>query len=251
MPLEMLGFAQAHLYVSSTAPLANWMVQLYDLAPDGTSYLVTRGFLNGSHRRSHTNPEPLVPDEIYPIDVQLFCAGYRFSPAHVIRVVITNAEFPVVWPSPYPMTTTLYTGGDQPSFIALPVLPALTYRSGRLPILSDAAIPGKTWRSSDDMTGYQLTRDLKTGEATAHYQMGPDELWCRVNDNDPGQASMRLSTRVVHTPEGAARRVEARAEGTLRSTADTFVMDIQCTLLENDRIVREKRWQDTVKRQLV
>jgi uncharacterized protein len=251
MPVEMLGFARAHLYVSSTAPLANWMVQLYDLAPDGTSYLVTRGFLNGSHRRSHTNPEPLVPNEIYPMDVQLFCAGYRFSPAHVIRVVITNAEFPVVWPSPYPMTTTLYTGGDQPSFIALPVLPALTYRSGRLPILSDAAVPGKTWRSGDDMTGYQLTRDIKTGEATAHYQMGPDELWCRVNDNDPAQASMQLSTSVVHTPEGAARRVETRAQGTLRSTADSFVMDIQCTLLENDRIVRERRWQDTVKRQLV
>ena len=29
--LEILGFAQAHLYVSATAPLANWMVQLYDL----------------------------------------------------------------------------------------------------------------------------------------------------------------------------------------------------------------------------
>lgn len=249
--LEMLGFAQAHLYVSSTAALANWMVQLYDLAPDGTSYLVTRGFLNGTHRHSHTNPELLVPNEIYAIDVQLFCAGYRFSPAHVIRLVVTNAEFPVVWPSPYPMTTTLYTGGDQPSFIALPVLPALTYLQGRLPILSDAAIPGKTWRSGDEMTGYQLTRDFVSGEAIAHYKMGADELWCRVNDNDPAQASMQLSTRVLHTPEGAARRIEALAEGSLKSTVDTFVMDIKCTLLENDRVVREKRWQDTVKRQLV
>jgi uncharacterized protein len=249
--LEMLGFAQAHLYVSSTAPLANWMVQLYDLAPDGTSYLVTRGFLNGSHRRSHTQPEPLVPNEVYPIDVQLFCAGYRFSPGHIIRVVITNAEFPVVWPSPYAMTTTLYTGGDQPSFIALPVLPALKYLQGRLPILSDAAIPGKTWRSADGMTGYQMIRDIRSGEATAHYQMGPDELWCRVNDDDPARASMHLSTVAVHTPDGAPRRVESRADGSLSSTADSFVMDIKCTLLENGRVVRERQWQDTVKRELV
>jgi hypothetical protein len=131
------------------------------------------------------------------------------------------------------------------------VLPALKYRERRLPILSDAAEPGKTWRSGDGMTGYQLTRDLISKEATAHFQMGPDELWCRVNDNDPARASMQLSTKVVHTPEGAARRIEARAEGSLSSTVDSFVMDIECTLLENDHVVRKKRWQDTVKRELV
>jgi predicted acyl esterase len=78
-PLEILGFAQARLYVSATAPVANWMVQLYDLAPGGTSYLITRGFLNGTHRHSHTHREALVPNEIYAIDVQLMCTGYRFS----------------------------------------------------------------------------------------------------------------------------------------------------------------------------
>ena len=249
--VEILGFARAHLYVSATAPVAHWMVQIYDLAVDGTSYLVTRGFLNGTHRHSHSRPEPLVPNEVYELDVQLMCAGYRFLPGHVIRVVVTNAEFPVVWPSPYPMTTTLYTGGDQPSFIALPVLPALQYRQGQLPVLADAVTPGKHWRSDDAMTGYQLTRDLVSGETTAHYQMGPDELWCRVNDRDPAQASMQLSTKVVHTPDGAGRRIEARAEGSLRSTQDSFILDIECTLLENDRVVRQKRWRDTVRRELV
>jgi uncharacterized protein len=249
--VEMLGFARAHLWVSATAPVANWMVQIYDLAADGTSYLVTRGFMNGTHRRSHTSPEPLVPNEIYEIDVQLMFAGYRFEPGHVIRVVITNAEFPVVWPSPYPMTTTLYTGGDQPSFIALPVLPALQYRAGSLPLLAEAVTPGQSWRSEDAMTGYQLTRDQRSGDVTAHFQMGPDELWCRVNDRDPALASMQLSTSVVHTPKGASRRIEARAEGTLRSTQDSFIMDIECTLLDNDRVVRRRRWQDAVKRELV
>lgn len=250
-PLEMLGFAQAHLYVSATAPLANWMVQVYDLAPDGTTYLVTRGFLNGSHRRSHTHPEPLVPNEIYAIDVQLMCAGYRFSAEHVIRAVVTNAEFPVVWPSPYPMTTTLYTGGDQSSFVALPVLPPLHYREGHLPVLADAVTPGKHWRSDDGMTAYQLTRDLMTGDATADFQMGPDRLWCRVSDRDPAIASIQVSSKDVLTPEGAARRLEARAEGVLRSTVDTFAFDIEVTLLENDRVVRSRRWQDSFRRELV
>ncbi len=250
-PLEILGFAKARLYVSASAPLANWIVQLYDLAPDGTSYLLTRGYLNGSHRRSHSHPEPLVPNEVYAIDVQLMCTGYRFSPGHVLRTVVTNAEFPVVWPSPYPMTTTLYTGGDRASFIALPVLPPLAYRRGALPVLAQAATPGKTWRSGDGVKAYRLTRDFISGDAIAYCELGEDRLWCRVNESNPAEASMKLSSRVVHTPDGAARRIETRAEGELKSNVDTFFMDIECTLLENDRLVRTRRWQDSVRRELV
>jgi len=250
-PVEILGFARARLHVAATAPLANWIVQLFDLAPDGTSYLVTRGYLNGSHRRSHSRPEPLVPNEIYPIDVQLGCTGYRFQRSHAIRVVVTNAEFPVVWPSPYPMTTTLYTGGDQASFIELPVLPALSYRAGRLPVLADVTTPGKTWRSSDGLNAYTLTRDFKHGSATVYSEIGTDRLWCTVNEANPAEASMKLEASVVHTPEGAARRIETRAVGVLRSTERTFETDIECTLLENDRVVRSRRWQDSVPRELV
>ena len=52
--LEILGFAQAHLYVSATAPLANWMVQLYDLCAG-------RHLLPGDARvpQRHTSPFPL------------------------------------------------------------------------------------------------------------------------------------------------------------------------------------------------
>lgn len=250
-PVEILGFARARLHVSATAPLANWIVQLFDLAPDGTSYLITRGYLNGSHRRSHSRPEPLVPNEVYAIDVQLGCTGYRFLRGHAIRVVVTNAEFPVVWPSPYPMTTTLYTGGEQACFIELPVLPRLAYRSGHLPVIADAVTPGKTWRSGDGLNAYTLTRDLKNGSATVYCEIGTDRLWCTVNEANPAEASMKLQASVVYTPEGAARRIETRAEGVLRSTVKTFETDIECTLLENDRVVRTRRWMDSVPRELV
>ena len=57
---------------------------------------------------------------------------------------MTNAEFPVVWPSPFPMTTTLYTGGDQPrSSPCHRSLPPLTYRHGRLPQLSEGRHSGQ------------------------------------------------------------------------------------------------------------
>ena len=101
------------------------------------------------------------------------------------------------------------------------------------------------------MSAYQLTRNLISGEATAEFQMGPDRLWCRVSDRDPANASIQLSSRLLHTPEDAPRRIETRAEGSLKSTVDAFSMDIECTLLENDRVVRKRRWQDSVRRELV
>ena len=36
-------------------------VSLSDVAPDGSSFLVSAGVLNLTHRRSHADPEPLVP----------------------------------------------------------------------------------------------------------------------------------------------------------------------------------------------
>ncbi|MGH9390452.1 MAG: CocE/NonD family hydrolase, partial [Vicinamibacteria bacterium] len=212
--VEILGFARARLFVSATAPVANWIVKLEDVAPDGTSYLVSRGYLNGTHRRSHTAPEPLTPNEVYEIEVELFCTAYEFEPDHRIRVVVTNADFPVIWPSPYPMTTTLYAGGDRPSHIDLPVLPKLSYRSLSLP-----QPPPSAEAFIDRVQGYERTHDVASGTHTALVTLGDDKIWCRVEEDDPATASLEISGNRVETQ--GDRRIEARAEGSLRSTVDS------------------------------
>jgi putative CocE/NonD family hydrolase len=242
--LEILGFVKARLFVSATAPVANWIVKLEDVSPDGSSYLITRGHLNGTHRRSHTAPEKLVPGEVYEIEVELFCTAYEFEPDHRIRVVITNADFPVIWPSPYPMITTLYTGGDRPSHVELPALPALAYREATLPPLPSSSEP-----YVDRVDAYERSRDVASGGGAAFVKLGDDEIRCRVNENDPAIASLEIHGARVETQ--GERTLETRADGTLRSTVDSFVMDIECTLLENEKPVRSGRWKDEVRRELV
>ncbi len=265
-PVEILGFAKAHLFVSSTAPAANWIIRLCDVAPDGTSYLISRGILNGTHRRSHTNPEPLVPGEVYELDVELMCAGYAFDPGHRIRVVVTNADFPVFWPSPYPMATTLFTGGDRPSHIALPVLPKLAYRAAALPKLQEEpAGPAEEARAAIDSEGGENKRLVAGGDENSWLSVVHDaehgihrtivnlpwggRIACRVKDDDPAGAS--LKTACSNVEGDGRRRIEVRSDGELRSTKDEFILDIGCTLLENDREVRTRRWQDKVRRELV
>ena len=249
-PLEILGFVKARLFVASTAPVATWIVRVNDVAPDGTSYIVTYGFLNGTHRNSHVHPEKLVPGEMVELNFDLFCTGYHFSPGHRIRIVVTNAYFPVVWPSPYPMITTLFTGGDHASSVALPVLAPMGSLPGNLPVLEQSAAPGGE-NAEDDMKSYVLSRDFATGTTRARYQMGPSVVGCEVNDADPATAALTISTSEINHPLNSTRVIETRTEGALRSTLDRFTMDVTCTLLENGREIRKRRWQTDVKRELV
>ena len=263
-PLEILGFTRARLFVSSTAPIANWIVRLNDVAPDGTSYMVSRGFLNGTHRDSHRNPEPLVPDEVYEIEVEMWCVAHTFEPGHRIRLVVTNADFPVLWPSPENMTTTLYTGGDRPSHVELPALAASRYGKSELRLMEtdnqqlstseehDASNNLKDGVCSvcsddDNVHAYQRTHDIAAGQHTAYFEFGDDRIWCRVDENNPAVSSVRFEgMNTAHTNDG--RRIDSRASGTLSSDAQAFTLDIECTLLENDELVRMRRWEDRVPR---
>jgi len=253
-PVEILGFPRARLFVSATAPVANWIVRLCDVARDGTSYLISRGFLNGTHRRSHTNPEALVPGEVYEIAVELMCVGYKFEPGHRIRVVVTNADFPVLWPSPYAMTSVLYTGGDRPSYIALPVLPELSYRAAELPMLPDepagAAAEERMEPPDEDTSWLRVIHDAENGVKTTAVNLPwGGKITCRVKDDDPASAS--LKTACSNLEKDGGRRIEVRSDGELRSTTDEFILDITCTLLENDRVVRARQWKDKVRRELI
>lgn len=250
-PVEILGFVRANLFVSATAPIANWIVRLHDLAPDGTSYLITRGFLNGTHRASHEKPEPLVPDQVYEIGLELMCTGYRFAPGHRIRVVVANADFPVIWPSPYPMTTTLYTGGDRPSHVALPVLPPGRSKPVAAPLAGGGpAEPLADRRSADSVRRYLMTRDYSNGDVRAEFQLGSQTIVCRVNENDPAAASLDVTAN-VRNQAADGRVIETRATGSLSSTAERFTLDMQATLLANGREIRSKTWHDATPRQLL
>ena len=249
-PVEILGFAKAKLFVASSAPVANWIVRLCDLAPDGTSYLVARGILNGTHRNSHSDPEPLAKDEIYEMDVELMCTAYRFEPGHRIRISISNADFPVLWPSPEPMNTTLYTGGDRASHIRLPTIPAVNYRTGSLPPLVGEKYQNRVETDIDDEPWYELARDVQKGVSKANFNLPlGGKISCRVADDEPGKASMSIDTYFVE--KLGDRVIECQSTGTLASLPARFEMDISVSLRENGKEVRSKRWRDSIKRELV
>ena len=88
------------------------------MAADGRATCVARGFLNLRHRDSREAPAAIVPGERYRVDVELTGTAYAFAPGHRIRLALSNAYWPILWPSPQPAVVTLYTGVSQ---LLLPV----------------------------------------------------------------------------------------------------------------------------------
>jgi len=96
--VDILGKANVTLRLASTTPRSHVIVRLCDVAPDGTSTLVTRGVLNLLKREGMDTVVDLVPGEPVEVTVDLDAVGYHFAEGHRIRVALSNHYWPWVWP---------------------------------------------------------------------------------------------------------------------------------------------------------
>ena len=122
-PLCVVGRAVVTLRFATTARVLGFSVALADVAPDGSSHLIAKGMLNATRRDSMSAPEALCPGEEYEIEIEVDCTAWRFEAGHRIRIAVANADWPNVWPTPEPATSTIHRGGSSGSRLTLPVVP--------------------------------------------------------------------------------------------------------------------------------
>jgi predicted acyl esterase len=117
-PIELLGAAIVTLDVASDRPMANLVVRLCDVHPSGESLRVSFGVLNLTRRNGHEKPELLAIGERYRVRIQLNDAGSVFPAGHRVRLALSTAYWPMIWPCPE-KATLLISGGA----LDLPVRP--------------------------------------------------------------------------------------------------------------------------------
>jgi uncharacterized protein len=108
--LEIVGSPVIRLKLAADRPRAMVAVRLCDVQPDGASTRITYGVLNLCHRNGHEFPEDVVPGEAMDITLKLDDIAYRLAPGNRLRVAISSTYWPLVWPSPEPVTLTLHEG---------------------------------------------------------------------------------------------------------------------------------------------
>ncbi len=107
---DIVGAPRVALTVVPKATSGQIAVRLCDLRPDGTSALITHGFLNLRHHLSHETPADLAPGELIDIEVTMDQCAYRLPEGHRLRVAVSTAYWPFIWPGPENAGVTLTAG---------------------------------------------------------------------------------------------------------------------------------------------
>jgi hypothetical protein len=261
--VEILGFPKTILKVSADAPHANWFVRLSDVAPDGTATQVTGAGFNGTHRESAKNPKPLKPGEIFPLEIELHLTSWVFPKGHRIRLSISNSQWPMFWPSPYPVTTSLYLGSENPTRLLLPVVPN-EQRPGPqfLTPAKDPKFPGFATLDPINASGYveigkierntlqRSTRVVAPNESRTKLPWGEEHfeeiITHETNDDHPEKTS--VNGKDIFTVNLKNRTLTWEADTTFRSDLKNFYYNCTRRLKENGKLIREKTFQDTIPR---
>jgi putative CocE/NonD family hydrolase len=258
--LEILGFPRAILTVAANATRANWIARLSDVAPDGTVTQVAGAAMNGTHRNSARDPQAIVPGEPFELDIEMHFTSWVFPKGHRIRLAVNNAMWPMLWPTPEPMTTELRLGASR---LALPVVPFEPRPvPDFLPPAKDPDFAGVESIEGGTTSGYgeisSVDRNPQNGTVVAkatngsgtRYPWGTEKSFetirYEINDKAPADAKVTGTHRLeVELP---GRTLVWDAELTFRSDRDNFFYSYRRRLTENGKPVRERTWNQTIPR---
>jgi predicted acyl esterase len=261
--LEILGLPRAQLAVSADAPLAYWLARLSDVAPDGRATQVAGAGFNGANRESASRPQPLEPGRRYELDIEMHFTSWVFPKGHRIRLAVNNAQWPMAWPTPHPMTTSLHLGSAVGSRLVLPVAgraegPAPAF----LPPEANEILPGYRSLESETVSGYAeistILRDQRSQTTTVTatnsgaeempwgIQRYEEKIVHEARDLEPARASTR--TRYAIGIEQKERHLTWEGVMDFSSDAQNFYYDYTRRLLEGDKVLREKSWKETIPR---
>jgi putative CocE/NonD family hydrolase len=172
-PVDLLGAPVLHLDIAADRPNAFVAATLSEVFPDGSVTRLSYGLLNLTHRDGHIDLKPLEPGKQYRVSIRLNELGQRIGSGNRLRLALSTSYWPIVWPSPEPVTLTVVTGVSR---LDLPVR-AERQEDAQLkdfepaenaPALRKTSLRGGT-------SAYTITRDLKTGDVEA-YRLQDDGL---------------------------------------------------------------------------
>lgn len=257
--VAILGRPHALLQASASAPLADWFARLSDIAPDGTVTEITGGGINGAQRKSASDPRELEPGTVYPLDIEMHLTSWVFPPGHRIRVAISNALWPMVLPTPYPMTTSLLLGATTGSRIVLPVVPdngegAPLFSppepsEARKDIHSEGSLWPGEWTTERDEVNHK-TRVQWQGKSETDYPWGKETDYEHLT-YDADDAHPELSSVVGETESRfdlKGRVLSWRGRLAVTTDQQNFYYKYTRQLLKNGQQLKEKTWQETIPR---
>ena len=194
--------------------------------------------------------------------MQLSDCGHRFAAGTRLRIAVSTAYWPVVWPSPERTTVTIVAGS---SSLLLPVRPKRPEDAALAPFAEPEAAP--RLRKTQIKPGWEqrtITEDRVTGE-TVWELSDSDGTYC-IDDIDL-TVSIRRRRRVsIHPDDPGSARAElewhrAYSRGTWRVSAESSIvmtgsrqalhLRARMDAAEGDSKIFSREWDEKIPRDLV
>jgi putative CocE/NonD family hydrolase len=253
--VEILGMSALRVRVSADRAIAHLAIRLCEVTPDGRSWLVSWGLLNLTHRDGHDSPAPLEPGRPYDVEVPLAFTAHAFQAGSRIRAAISESLWPLVWPSPRPVTLTLDLGAAE---LRLPVRESSQDDDAMpIPLAAPPAPDPKGWpemrivkengRIEVSETWPDSSRVIvDTGETVTG--SGPD-ISLSMSEGDPSSCVWRAwRTAGYGRPDWA---VTLRSEVAVSATPETFDVAERLTATLNGDVVADIPHRTQVARALM
>ncbi len=260
--IELLGNARVELELESDRPVAQLAARLCDVAPDGSSLLVTRGVLNLTHRDGHEHPQPLEPGARTRVVLALDGIAQAIPAGHRLRLALSPAYWPWLWPAPKPVTLAVHTAG---SSLTLPVRPPRAEDEQLPPFEEPEQAPGLEQETLEAVEGARaVARDFATGRTELRFDWAAGGRYRLVEPGlQTGYWTTTLYSVVPNKPLSAAVRCEAATElgrdgwltraeirSVMDADAERFRVRTELEAFENGKSVRRREWTFETPREL-
>jgi putative CocE/NonD family hydrolase len=259
--VAILGAPVAELDLAVDRPVALLSARLNEVEADGCSNRLSFGMLNLTHRDSDESPEPLVPGRRTRIRIQLHDCAQRIARGNRIRLSLSTAYWPAFWPSPEPVTLTVFSGQ-----LHLPRRPPrdldrrlrpfgpgfVPQTSGKTTLVA-ASPPASTY----EWDAVRRTLTIRNGVDSGRWRLDATgtemtAAWSEVteiSDRDPSSARLDLMRSESFARDRWNVRVEAKLR--LRLTRTDFLVGGEIRALEHDRDVFQRSWDRKIPRRLL
>ena len=242
--MEILGVPALELEVACDATWGNLIARLCDVHPDGASLRVSYGVLNLAHG-------------VGRVRLRLNDAGFAFPPGHRIRIALSTAYWPIVWPSPRAVTVTV-----RDTSLVLPVRaegresitvpPAETAPPAARTVLREGRSIRE--RGRDIGEGDWFWRSVETPSRFRIEAIGTEiemesRTEYRIRDDDP--LSARMETERVQTILRGATETRTILRASMGATEAAFTVTATLEAFEGETLVCRREWREVVSRDLV
>ncbi len=254
-PLEILGSPEVELCVTTDQPFGLVSVRLLVIDPDGSGHLICRGNRNLTFPLDLSDPQPPQPGRQMSIRFALMATSSVVPSGSRLRLSISGADFPVVWPPPGRFTLGII---PEKSRLVLPTMPAgrPDHRVELAPFDQPPIPPVEflddedTWMVESELgeTAFRrhvTSRQFQPDRDSLTY--ASDQSWkVAVSDVDPASTTVWSKSELTLSRPGW----EVKTAGSLQIRgAGAFQVAIELTAMHNGTQIWQKSWHEDIPRE--